>query len=324
MKAKIPGGDPTPVMKTVHTKAASPDDLPLARQWLDRNENRALPSRKPGLNGLQADGCLLLARNPSSTGDNLAGLVGLDLSTAQISLLACKRLATLPLLLDGAERLAVSFGISKLKLRINPAHQRTLRLPDHWLETAQPGLLQRNLSRRLTRAARQALQMNTRLGVPEDYGCKHRLRLQAEPAQLASIGQDVFDREQFMIPKAASSLIGMIRQAAAEDVEIQAVSAFRSVEYQCTLLQNKLDRGQDMADILLVSAAPGYSEHHSGRAVDLTTPGFKPLEEEFAESTAFAWLQRHAADFGFRMSYPRDNRHGVAYEPWHWYYIGQS
>jgi D-alanyl-D-alanine carboxypeptidase len=33
-------------------------------------------------------------------------------------------------------------------------------------------------------------------------------------------------------------------------------------------------------------------------------------------------LQRHAATYGFRMSYPRGNAHGISYEPWHWFWIG--
>ena len=28
--------------------------------------------------------------------------------------------------------------------------------------------------------------------------------------------------------------------------------------------------------------------------------------------------QARAGDFGFALSYPRGNRHGIAYEPWHW------
>jgi D-alanyl-D-alanine carboxypeptidase len=311
-------------MSTPRLQTASHKDLPTVRQWLAANGNRTLSVSKPKLKSLQADGCLLLARSPSPPSNSLAGLVGLDLDSARISLLAYGRPATLPPLLVAVERLAVSFGLLELQLHINPYWRRLSPLPKQWLPLAEVGLWQRNLSRRLTRAARQALQMNASLGVPANYGCRHRLRLQAEPAELASIGQDVFDREQFMTPKAASALLGMIRRAAIEGIVIEAVSAFRSVDYQCTLLQNKLDKGQSRADILRVSAAPGYSEHHSGRAVDLTTPGFKPLEEEFAGSAAFTWLSRHAVDFGFRMSYPRNNRHGVAYEPWHWYYTGQD
>ena len=50
----------------------------------------------------------------------------------------------------------------------------------------------------------------------------------------------------------------------------------------------------------------------------MTTPGYQPLDEEFEHSAAFAWLRRNAGNYGFHLSYPRDNRHGIAYEPWHW------
>jgi D-alanyl-D-alanine carboxypeptidase len=96
------------------------------------------------------------------------------------------------------------------------------------------------------------------------------------------------------------------------------VSAFRSVHYQKEIIRRKLEKGQSVADILRVSAAPGYSEHHTGHALDLTTPGTAVLEEEFEESEAFGWLTAHAGEFGFHMSFPRGNPHGVAYEPWHW------
>ena len=70
--------------------------------------------------------------------------------------------------------------------------------------------------------------------------------------------------------------------------------------------------------ILEVSAPPGYSEHHTGRAVDITTDDSPELEIEFERTAAFRWLCRRAGDFGFSLSYPQGNRHGYAYEPWHW------
>ena len=79
-----------------------------------------------------------------------------------------------------------------------------------------------------------------------------------------------------------------------------------------------------IAAILAVNAAPGYSEHHSGRALDIGTPGYAHLEIEFERSPAFAWLARHAANFGFHMSFPRDNAYGVQYEPWHWCYRAEE
>lgn len=50
-----------------------------------------------------------------------------------------------------------------------------------------------------------------------------------------------------------------------------------------------------MDEILRTSAAPGYSEHHTGRCVDFTTPGCTAPEEAFERSSAFRWLQRNAS-----------------------------
>ena len=79
-----------------------------------------------------------------------------------------------------------------------------------------------------------------------------------------------------------------------------------------------LKNGQVIEEILKVSAAPGYSEHHTGLAVDVASPGSRPLTEEFEESEAFAWLSDNAETYGFSMTYPKGNRYGFDYEPWHW------
>lgn len=155
-------------------------------------------------------------------------------------------------------------------------------------------------------------------GVPEDYGRTRCLRRVREPTELVSIGMDIHGREQCLIPRAARALARMREAAKADGIELQLVSAFRSIDYQCGILERKIAAGQAINQILKVSAAPGYSEHHSGRAVDLTTPRYPALEEEFERSPAFAWLQQHAARYRFALSYPRGNRHGIAYEPWHW------
>jgi D-alanyl-D-alanine carboxypeptidase len=96
------------------------------------------------------------------------------------------------------------------------------------------------------------------------------------------------------------------------------VSAFRSVAYQRRIIERKLAAGKAMEEILRVSAAPGYSEHHTGRAIDIASSSCRPLSEEFEQTPEFAWLIRRAKDFGFSMTYPRDNKLGVIYEPWHW------
>jgi D-alanyl-D-alanine carboxypeptidase len=106
--------------------------------------------------------------------------------------------------------------------------------------------------------------------------------------------------------------------AAADDVTLLPLSAFRSVARQARIIRRKLAAGQTIEDILRVNAVPGCSEHHTGRALDFGTPGHLQLQSSFSRTRAFRWLKRHAARFGFYLSYPRNNRQGIAYEPWHW------
>jgi zinc D-Ala-D-Ala carboxypeptidase len=156
------------------------------------------------------------------------------------------------------------------------------------------------------------------LGVPRDYARSRSMSAVREPRDLAFVGADMHGRPQWLAPRAARAFVRMCEAARLERVDLQLVSAFRSADYQLGILRRKRERGMAIADILRVSAAPGYSEHHSGRAVDLSTPGYAPLEEEFERSPAFAWLRRRARSFGFTLSYPRRNPHGITYEPWHW------
>jgi D-alanyl-D-alanine carboxypeptidase len=165
---------------------------------------------------------------------------------------------------------------------------------------------------------RRVLDTAFALGIPRDYGRRHRLRVVREPRELMGIGDDIHGRRQWLAPAAARAWLRMVGEAAHAGIVLQVVSAFRSATYQLVIVERKLERGQSIAEILRVSAAPGYSEHHSGRAIDISTPGFAALEEEFELSPAFHWLQRHAGDHGFSLSFPRDNPHDIAYEPWHW------
>lgn len=227
-----------------------------------------------------------------------------------------------PLIIE-VERLAVRFGILKLNIAVpEPGRSRFTAVGYTRASAHQAASMpvSRSLARRLTKYGRQVLRMGDELGIPRDYGQRHRLTLQLEATRLASIGQDVYGREQRLAPQPAAAWQRMRTAANESRVELQAVSAFRSVKYQQGIWQRKLAQGQAIEDILNVSAAPGYSEHHTGRAIDVTTPGYAALEEDFADSSAFAWMNQYAPEFGFTLSFPRKNRHALAYEPWHWCY----
>ncbi len=157
-------------------------------------------------------------------------------------------------------------------------------------------------------------------GIPDDYGDAHELPPVAEPAELAYAGRDRYQRPLWLLAPAARAWLRMRDAALADGVRLDAISGYRSHAYQLGIFARKLARGQTVEQILSVNAAPGYSEHHSGRAIDIGTPGEPPAEESFEATPAFAWLSQHAGDHGFAMSYPRDNPHGITYEPWHFRY----
>ncbi len=161
-------------------------------------------------------------------------------------------------------------------------------------------------------------QLHQELGIPADYGQDRSLPYYADATDLVDVGPNLVGRMQRLTPDTAARWQQMVEAASDDGIRLLIVSGFRSFEYQARLIRDKLAAGQSIEEILEVNAAPGFSQHHTGSAVDIATPGSRPLTEEFEESDAFAWLNKNAGDFGFSMTYPRDNSCGIIYEPWHW------
>jgi D-alanyl-D-alanine carboxypeptidase len=131
---------------------------------------------------------------------------------------------------------------------------------------------------------------------------------------------DESGKEYLLTPAAAKAWQAMQAAALKDGVVIRIASAFRTIDRQAEIVRSKLQSGMSLESILCASAPPGYSEHHSGRAVDVTTEGEqeRTLEQEFEQTAAFAWLSGNARRFGYFLSFPRNNRFGYVYEPWHW------
>jgi zinc D-Ala-D-Ala carboxypeptidase len=86
----------------------------------------------------------------------------------------------------------------------------------------------------------------------------------------------------------------------------------------------KAQNGEVATERADVSAPPGYSEHHTGYAVDIGDGSLPAtdLEVSFETTPAFKWLQKKAAHYNFELSFPKNNPQGVSYEPWHWRFVG--
>lgn len=124
---------------------------------------------------------------------------------------------------------------------------------------------------------------------------------------------------------AAAAFEDMVAAAQADGIAIVPLSGFRSLsDQQHVFFDVKAEREQSAQQRAEVSAPPGYSEHHTGYAIDVGDPNAPGthLSQSFEETAAFQWLQRNAARFNFEISFPPNNPQGVSYEPWHWRFIG--
>src|SRR6478735_6742755 len=186
-------------------------------------------------------------------------------------------------------------------------------------------LVQADLDGEAPRALSGLLRRLHELGLDEArYADETGLELVAEPSTLAFAGLDRYQRPLWLRAEPAQAWRAMREAARADDVLLEAISGYRSHDYQLGIFRRKLARGQTVAEILRVNAAPGFSEHHGGLVLDISTPGEPAAEESFEATPAFEWLQARAGDFGFEMSYPRGNPHGIDYEPWHWRWAGDA
>ncbi|MBN2657817.1 MAG: M15 family metallopeptidase [Spirochaetales bacterium] len=109
----------------------------------------------------------------------------------------------------------------------------------------------------------------------------------------------------------------LVYAAAQDNLEIVFASGYRDYDYQ-EMLYNRYvaNYGQDEADRF--SARPGTSQHQLGTAVDLGT-----IDDSYALTPEGKWLEAHAGDFGFSLSYPKGMEEvtGYMWECWHYRYI---
>lgn len=118
--------------------------------------------------------------------------------------------------------------------------------------------------------------------------------------------------------------------------DIRAFSTYRSYEYQEGNFQRKvnklINKGYSKTDAYntaaTIVAIPGTSEHQLGLAIDVYLDSlynkYGELNEHFEETKEYKWLQEHAWEYGFILSYPKDKIKdtGIIYEPWHYRYVG--
>lgn len=108
------------------------------------------------------------------------------------------------------------------------------------------------------------------------------------------------------------------------DSKINVISGHRTFEYQKNLLAARIEsQGEEEAAVWV--ASPGGSEHHTGLAVDFSIFNRDDGSSEPYEGKGkYAWINENSYKYGFIVRYNEDKKDitGIAYEPWHFRYIG--
>ncbi len=123
--------------------------------------------------------------------------------------------------------------------------------------------------------------------------------------------------------KAAADFDLMYKAAAAAGQPFGVSSSFRSYATQVATYNYWISiSGQTGADTY--SARPGYSEHQTGFAVDVTAGSC--VLSCFVSTSQYTWLHDHAADYGFIQRYPTGTQSITGYETeeWHYRYVGTA
>lgn len=148
-------------------------------------------------------------------------------------------------------------------------------------------------------------------------GKKIDTNLIAETSLLVKLPQELTfeDYKIYADQSARDAFVDMAEKAKEDSIELIVDSGFRSASFQKRIIEKRLATGEEYLKVINYVAPPGYSQHETGRALDMV-----PSEARFVHTDIYKWLQTNANQFGFYETYPEDKTGVIPWEPWHWYY----
>ena len=147
--------------------------------------------------------------------------------------------------------------------------------------------------------------VNKSYSIPKDY----------DPGKMTNL-----KKGHPVVSSIASIFNQMVADASQVGLNVYDATCYRSYNFQNTLYTNYIKRdGKAAAE--KYSARPGYSEHHTGLAIDLNT-----VNNAFASTAESKWINDNCHKYGFIIRYPKDSERitGYQYEPWHLRYVGED
>lgn len=120
-----------------------------------------------------------------------------------------------------------------------------------------------------------------------------------------------------------SAFKNMWSAAKEKGLKLMINSSYRDYASQEEVWQSYEEaRGEEYADS--IAARAGFSEHQTGLALDIITPGAN--KNTFDQTEEFKWLEKNAYKYGFILRYPngKEDITGYEYESWHFRYVGKE
>ncbi|MDF2821491.1 MAG: carboxypeptidase YodJ [Clostridiales bacterium] len=124
--------------------------------------------------------------------------------------------------------------------------------------------------------------------------------------------------------EAATAIEALFADAKSNNVELAGVSLYRSYNRQKGIYNANVER-QGLETASKYSAKPGFSEHQTGLAIDVSAASVNfDLDDSFGSTMEGEWVTDNCARFGFiiRFLKGKEDITGYAYEPWHLRYVG--
>ena len=167
-------------------------------------------------------------------------------------------------------------------------------------------------------------------------GPKNKLKTEVDETNLASLSNGYQVDERIV-----DSYEKLAQAAKKANFPLVIISAFRSVAYQQTVFdrnvqevmtKNGISEDEAIAEVKKTVTEPGYSEHHTGLAVDVVDESWynnypdEVLEAGFGNQPGAKWLAKNAPNYGFIIRYPKGKEKitMIDYEPWHLRYVGEE
>ena len=143
------------------------------------------------------------------------------------------------------------------------------------------------------------------------------------PDHLEEIDKSYSEGSILLVKEARFYFEEMAKDAKKENLNIRAISGYRSYDYQSSLYNGYIEK--DTKEVVdTYSARPGFSEHQTGLVVDVDNINLS--YEQFESTGEFNWMQDNAYKYGFILRYPdgKGNITGYDYEAWHYRYVGKK